>query len=270
MIEHVYKHLGGGRSLYYSWFGALHTRIDLVLCHRDEEESEILSSEIAEELARIERMADRFDLGSELSRINESASHKCHSLSPELFYIIRDALAWGERTQGYFDITIQSENYQPGLFREVECDERSLSISFLRPGIVLDLNGYIKGYALDKCVAMVKEKGVTDALINFGNSSVAALGNHPNGLGWPINVSEGSLHIPPLRDVFLTTSGFGEKNRFPIINPMTGERKETPGIVSVITSSGVSGETLSTALYASPPDDKAWVDSLPECLNIYN
>lgn len=247
----------------------MHTRIDLVLCHREEEEAEELTWEIINILARIEGLANRFDTGSELSRINAGAGRQAMPLSPELFSIIREALAWRERTSGYFDITIQSENHHPELYKAVEMDEDGESIFFHAPGLVLDLNGYLKGYALDRSVGFLRSAGVTDALLNFGNSSVGAVGNHPFGIGWAVDTEIGLSGIPALEDVFLTTSGRGEKNKFPVRNPQDRQLPDSGKSVSVITSSGTAGEALSTALYAAPEGEKGKITSHPECRGVY-
>ncbi len=44
-----------------------------------------------------------------------------------------------------------------------------------------------KGYALETIKSILNECVIENALINMGNSSVLALGNHPVGTGWKVN-----------------------------------------------------------------------------------
>ena len=56
-----------------------------------------------------------------------------------------------------------------------------------RDGLRVDLCGYIKGVAADEVAALLRSRGVTDALISLGNSSVVAMGDmRSRGSGWSV------------------------------------------------------------------------------------
>ena len=51
---------------------------------------------------------------------------------------------------------------------------------------------------------MLSEAGVAQAVINFGDSSITAIGHHPYGEWWPVGVEAGAGHnvaVPKVADV---------------------------------------------------------------------
>lgn len=57
---------------------------------------------------------------------------------------------------------------------ELHIDGRRISSN--NPAIQIDLGGYLKGYALDRAAAILRERGIDDALINIGGN-ILALGS---------------------------------------------------------------------------------------------
>ena len=97
--------------------------------------------------------------------------------------------------------------------------------------LLLDLSGILKGYALERLRPLLASRGITDALVSLGNSSILSLGNNPSD-------------IPPGH--CLTTSGNASSTRRHIRNPLTGEFVTGQRTVSVITADGIEGEILAT------------------------
>ncbi|MBZ0252904.1 MAG: FAD:protein FMN transferase, partial [Candidatus Methylomirabilis sp.] len=56
-------------------------------------------------------------------------------------------------------------------------------------GMSVDLGGVGKGYALDRAAAVLRERGVDSALLNFGGQ-LLALGPPPGRKGWPVEVRD--------------------------------------------------------------------------------
>src|SRR2546428_326800 len=95
-------------------------------------------------------------------------------------------------------------------------DPRARSVFFLTRGLELDLGGIGKGYALDCVARVLREAGVTAALISSGSSSIYAIGAPPGKAGWPVRVSDPLdrtriLSTILLKDQSLSTSGNYEK-----------------------------------------------------------
>jgi ApbE family protein len=70
--------------------------------------------------------------------------------------------------------------------QHVRLDLSARTVRFDVPGVELDLGGIAKGYAVDCAVCILRENGITAALISSGMSSIYALGAPPNEEGWTI------------------------------------------------------------------------------------
>ena len=251
-FTHIYKVSPSGDHLFYAWFSAMHTRIDLIFCGKENEDFYLASTQsIQQILDDLEQTGNYFDPSSELSLINRMAATKPISVSNHLFKLIRLSKELNEQTMGCFDIAINSPDYEQGLLHSVILSEDEKTVFFEKENIVLDLSGLLKGYALD-CVreVLVKEQ-LSDALINMGNSSVLALGNQPYGDGWKIDFQQGSEHTIILHNECLTTSGNNTNERKHIISPFTHSYVEGKREIAVITESGALGEALSTGLFVA-------------------
>jgi len=229
---------------YYSWYTAMHTRVDILLCANDSEDTKELqhiSNEIRNEIKRIECLANRFDPQSELSTVNRNAFLSETAVSTELCTIIKDCLYYHQLTEGYFDITVNSLNNLRNGISLIELDVNRHTIRYLHPDLQIDLSGYIKGYALRKIKELLIRYEIDNALINLGNSSILAMGNHPCGEGW-------KLESTTLFNECLTTSG-NTSGHLHIIDPVSGNYVQPAKPVSVVTVDPVLGEVFSTALY---------------------
>ena len=83
-------------------------------------------------------------------------------------------------------------------------------------GLELDPGGIGKGYAIDQMVHVLKEAGITSALLSGGGSSIYGLGSPPGGDGWKVQIknpkSPGKIvEELELRDESMSTSGNYEK-----------------------------------------------------------
>ncbi len=257
-ISHLYKETASG-SLFYAWFGCMHTRADLMLCCEEAKGLRIAGA-IRDQLCALEAAGSFFRSDSELSAVNNARCGVPTVIGADLFRMLALCIGYRRRTGGYFDISVDSENYMPGLLECVRLHEENSSVTLGREGIRLDLSGFIKGYALDEVRNILETGGITDALVNLGNSSVLALGNHPRGEGWRIGIDPPAGGAPQkevvLKDACLTTSGNQTAGRLHIRSPYTGRYIPGAGSVSVVTRSASEGEALSTALFAAPPDER--------------
>lgn len=257
-LPSVYKTIAEGGSLFYTWFEALHTRIDIAVCHLAEKDCKELAARVRQELLRIEKIMNRFDPKSELSILNSQAANGHADASQELAQAILDCMRYRELTCGYFDIAIHSDtkiapplvSVQPS--SPGKTGDHSHQITFKHPKVSLDLGGYAKGYALDRSKEIVAAFGCRNALLSFGNSSVLAMGNHPVGQGWKISAA-GQAQEETLFDECLTTSG-NEHGKQHILSPVSGKLIQQDFTLSVKSPTGSDGEALSTALFAAYGD----------------
>ncbi len=228
-MQHVGRVLPDGSEAVYVWFEAMHTRVDMLLRGRAPLTSEGLlavAAEVQTLLGHLERVGNKFDPESEISRLCAAGAGRKVELSEDLFEMLRLCKEYHRSTGGLFDITVGSESHTPSTIDSVQLESDGRRCTLGREGIRLDLSGFIKGYALDRIRPLLLERGIKDALVSLGNSSIMAMGDVPG----------------PVKDSCLTTSGNSSATRRHIVNPLTGEYACGEGSVSVRTSSGAEGE----------------------------
>lgn len=258
-VQHIYKQVGTA-SILYAWFVCMHTRVDVVLSNKREEEGKLIAENIYKRLSYLEKVGNCYDPLSELSTLNNSRCGVPTIVGTDLFSMIEMSILYNKKTNGYFDISIDSHHYSIDTIKNVDLSEKGSTITLNREGIKLNLSGFIKGYGLDEVKKILEEKRIDNALINIGNSSVLAMGNHPFGDGWKVGIdfpttSDKKKEII-LKNKCLTTSGNQTIQRKHIRSPYTGELIEGVKGVSVITDSAAEGEALSTALFAADTQER--------------
>ena len=239
--------------------------------------------EAFDEIDRIDRLMSHYKTDSPLSQLNRTAASQAVKVEPELFDFIAECLRYSRASGGAFDITVGPLMKAWGFFRGegrmptkaelqqarasigyqyVILDERARTIRFARAGLELDLGGIAKGYAVDRAVALLKQRGVRDALVNACGSTMYALGNDPtSGKGWavqlrdPMNENKTALTVN-LQDQALSISGSYEKffelkgKRYAhVMNPRTGLPVQGILSVAVITDTGTAGDALDNVFY---------------------
>jgi thiamine biosynthesis lipoprotein len=141
----------------------------------------------------------------------------------------------------------------------------------LAQGLSLDLGGLFKGWMLDRLMEMALKRGVRYAVINLGGD-VALFSKRPRL--WKIGVrnprgdgvstwieKKGSL-------LFVVTSGdyerffMKENTRYHhILSPLTGYPARDVQSVTVIDSSGLRADILSTAYFAGAQDKETFFEA---------
>ncbi len=229
-MQHQSRQLPDGSTALYAWFEAMHTRVDLLLRKKDTAPSSLLETAEAVRvlLSRLEQAGNRFESDSEISRLCKASVGMPVKLSDDLFDMLRLALHYYGVTGGLFDIAVNTPGHTADTISNVELSEAERTCTLHRSGIVLDLSGFIKGYAIDRIKPLLTNHGITDALVSLGNSSIMAMGDVPG------NVKDGCL----------TTSGNDTADRRHIINPLTGEYVCGQGSAQVRTASGAEGEVM--------------------------
>lgn len=249
-MQQLFRHIDKNRELVYAWFEAMHTRIDLVLWNTEGADRLSRAAQgIETETRRIERMGSRFLPDSEVSRINDAAPGCPVCVSEELCALLARCLDYRQRWGGLFDVTAcEGTLCRPEEQRLAVC---APYVTRKDETVRIDFSGCLKGYALDCAVSLLRSEGIVNGLLNFGNSSVFALGNHPKGEGWIVSEADNPDRRHVLRDECLTTSGNNAESRRHIVHPLSGRLVEGRRTASVITRSGEEGEVLSIVKFLS-------------------
>lgn len=241
-----------------------------------------LAHEAFDLVSRLERSLSKFDPESELALVNQAAQARPIAVGPDLLRVLELARDAWIRTGGAFDPCVGPLLEAWGLvdlvprrpsqaeieaarelagFRHVELDLERGTVSFLRPGPILDLGGIGKGYIVDRVVDFLREGGVSDGAVVAGRSTIAVWGHSPAGDAWragiahPHEPDEVALTVE-LDAGVLSTSGASERRLRlgaeewgHVVDPRSGAPVRTLAGATVWTSRAVLGDVLSTALF---------------------
>jgi len=234
-----------------------------------------------DEVRRLDDLLSNYKPESEWSEVNREAAQRPVKVSPELFRLLQACVEYSRASEGAFDISVgplmkvwgfykgsghlphraevQAAMAKVG-YRHILLDPAAQTVRFDRPGVELDPGGIGKGYAVDRMVDVLKQKGVGAALVAGSGSSIYGLGAPPEEpKGWRIDIKDPwdirkSLAEVYLRDMSMSTSGSYEKffraegkTYAHIMDPRTGYPAQ--GSVSV---SVVAPRTIDSEAWAKP------------------
>ncbi|MBI3989300.1 MAG: FAD:protein FMN transferase [candidate division NC10 bacterium] len=230
------------------------------------------------EAKRLEHLLSAHDEESALSRLNRMAGRGPVEVEKDLFALLQVAAGSWEETGGAFDITSGPliDLWEKAALDDQEPDGDCLTAALgkvgpknlrlldgtaelLLKGIRLDLGGIGKGHAVERIVGLLKEAGVQHALVNFGESSLFALGSPPREEAWRIAIkgmNEGEwIGSVAFSDRTLSVSGsYGRSLEIQgrryghILDPRTGRPLERELLSVVLGPSATEAEAFSTAL----------------------
>jgi thiamine biosynthesis lipoprotein len=222
---------------------------------------------------------------SEVSQINATAHLGPSEVEPRLFRLLERALEIGRATGGAYDVTAGALSLAWGFVRgprrvpdaptladarartgqqHLRLDPERHTLTFDRPGIVINLGSIGKGYAIDCAIDVIRDHWwPTSALVHGGRSSVYALGSPPGRFGdrWQVALRNPFDPEVPLGVIHLRNRGMGTSGtsfqRFEaggevyghILDPRTGVPADGPASVTVLAPTAAEADALSTAFY---------------------
>lgn len=235
---------------------------------------EALLDEAEARVKELEALWSVTDEGSEIYALNRDGGG---SLSPETAELLDTALGMCERTDGALDISIypvlRAWGFTTGEYAiPAEAELAALlplvdytaveldGVAALPSGMEIDLGSVAKGYTGDELSRLLKENGVTSALLDLGGN-IQAVGAKPDGSPWRVGVrdpeGDGNIGVVEVVDQAVVTSGGYERyfeqdgvRYWHILDPKTGFPARSGLIsVTVIGDSGAVCDALSTALF---------------------
>jgi thiamine biosynthesis lipoprotein len=254
------------------------TRISVELFHANPDLVRQGIETVMREMRRIDARMSPYIETSELARLNASAQQQAFATSEELFSLIQRSLGFSEISGGAFDITFASAGFlydyrnrtRPDEtqrkkaaalinYRKLVLDHDNATIAFSKPGMRIDLGGIAKGHAVDRCISLLRELGVKQALVTAGGDS-RMIGDRW-GRPWSIGVrdprNEDKLTaVIPLQDVAVSTSGDYQRyfeedgiRYHHIINPTSGDSARALRSVTIIGPDATTTDALSTSVF---------------------
>jgi len=250
------------------------------------------------EFDRLESLLSVWKPGSDVVRLNQAAGRAPVAVSRDTVAVLEAAAQASEWTGGKFDITFgalaevwrfdhDQDNTVPGLpaiaarlplvdYRQVEVN-RAAGTAFVRTaGVRIHLGGIGKGYAVDHAVAILRERGFRDFLIQSGGDLYVAgrNGDAPWTLGIadPRGAAGQTFAAVDLADGTLSTSGDYERffmkegiRYHHLIDPDSGTPARGTRSVTIVADRAVVADVLSTGVFILGPDDgMALIERLPE------
>jgi len=263
------------------------TRFEIVLHGNNPVSLRAAGEEALDEIERLEAQLSLYQPGSEIAGLNRAAHERPVRVTPALLELLRRARALSDETHGAFDITVAplvrcwgfmngtGTLPDPSALEEarakvgmchIELDADNLTVRFKRPGVMLDLGAIGKGYAIDRAAGLLREAGMSSALLHGGTSTAYAIGRPPGGARWKIAITPPGndataqpLSVVELENESLSVSAVwgrsfraDEKTYGHIIDPRTGVPAENALLSAVVWPGATESDALSTALLTAP------------------
>lgn len=269
------------------------TRVDLTVYGESGERAADAMAEVLREFDRLHRAYHAWE-PSELTALNEAiARGEVATVSDELARLLADAKTLSETGDALFNpamgALIELWGFHADEFAPRRPDAAALQavlearprmsdlviegtrVTSRNPAVKLDLGGYAKGYALDRAAAILRAKGIRNALINIGGNVMALgkKGDAPWRLGLQHPREPQPLATLPLYDgEAIGTSGDYQRyfeldgRRYShLIDPRSGMPAEGTQSLTVLVTPREGAGTLSDAA-SKPPfiAGDAWRD----------
>jgi len=261
---------------------AMTTKLDLEFWLEDELKATKISQRVFEEFVRVEKIMTRYGDQSELSMLNKFAAKQSVAVSDELFVVINKAQIVSGLSDGAFDMTFASVGYlydfrlaqQPSEseiakhvaaidYRYVNLNKEKQTIRFKHDGVLIDLGGIAKGYAVDRGIEILRDSGVQFARLSAGGD-MRLLGDK-KGKPWIVGIKNPRAEMNtnehmvalPLSGIAISTSGDYErffindkgKRVHHILSPKTGYSANGVQSVTILGPDSVTSDGLSTAVF---------------------
>lgn len=238
---------------------------------------------------RIKQLGDEITVnepGSEIDAINEKAGIEPVKVSDDVYTLLKRAYEYSEDSNGGFDMAIgpitqlwhigfddarkpSQEEIDQALklvdYHKVVLDDKEKTVYLEEKGMALDLGAIAKGYITDEVVKVLKDNGVTTAIIDLGGN-VYVLGHSPRGEDedWNVGIQDPNkarntvIGTVKERDKTLVTSGIYERylkvngeTYHHLFDPTTGYPFDNDiAGVTIITNKSIDGDGLSTAVFS--------------------
>ena len=283
-------------------FAVMGTSATFTIWTADAARAEQAFADAHTEIDRIERLMTDWErpewTPSDVVRINKAAG-KAVKVSDETLAVIDKSLEMSKRSEGAFDITFAAmhglwkfdEDLDPKVpspdevarrrklinWRDVVVNHAARTVKLRRPEMRVGLGGIAKGYAVDKCAAVLRAAGFSDFMVQAGGDLFVAGSKGP--ASWMVGVRDprgGPKDIiarMPIRDHAFSTAGDYERSfvlagrRYHhIIDPKTGYPATASREVTIFAPTAFLADALDDAVFIlGPKKGLALVEAYPDC-----
>ncbi len=262
------------------------TRGTITIYGLSTEAAETAAAEAVREMHRIESVMSTWKEESEISRVNRDAQNLPVKISSELFLLLNKTIMFSKMTGGAFDVTampvVKMWGFQGGEpklpsdqemfdairkvgWRKMMLDAADTAIT-LYGGATIDLAGIGKGYAVDRCVSILRDHGAESALVDLGGN-MFAIGAPPGREAWSIGIRDPENPSGVIGKLLISNEGVATSGNYEnyvvidgkkyghIVDPRTGRTVDHVLGVTVVAASATASDALSTGLFVLGPEN---------------
>jgi thiamine biosynthesis lipoprotein len=175
---------------------AMGTNVTVWLWTADQVGGAKAAQAVFDEMKRLDWEMSNFKPESEIGRLNAQAGVSAVKVSDETLEVIERAIDISKRSNGIFDITVGAfkgmwkfdEDMDGTLpdpadvkqrlamvnWKDIVVDHKAKTVKLRRKGMAVTLGGIAKGYAVDKCVALLRTRGFSDFMVQAGGDMYIA------------------------------------------------------------------------------------------------
>jgi thiamine biosynthesis lipoprotein len=253
------------------------TTFKIVLYAADEETANRAAKAAFQRIADCDAIMSDYRPTSELMQLCGKAGGDPVPVGADLFRVLERAAEVAKLSDGAFDVTVgplvrlwrtarkTRQLPDPDALAKAKAlvgpdlmklDAKARTVQLAKAGMQLDLGGIAKGYAADAALIVLKEKGVTRALV-AGSGDIAVSGPPPDADGWTVGVrplepaDAKPTRLLILKDAAVSTSGDAEQfveidgQRYShIVDPRTGLGLRGRMSVTVVARNGLWADPL--------------------------
>ena len=259
------------------------TRVTVSIWTDDEIASAKAAQEVFEEFRRVDAIMTTWRADSEVSKVNAQAVTRAVPVSDETLSVILKALEVSQKSGGAFDITVGTligslwkfdEDKDGSLptaaevqarlplvgYRNVLVDKARKTVRLRKKGVQITLGGIAKGYAVDRAVKLLYDRGYVDFIIQAGGDLYVA--GRRGDRNWRVGIRdprgdrESTFAIAAIENRTFSTSGDYERfvikdgvRYHHIIDPATGQPARRSRSVTVLAKDAITADAWSTALF---------------------
>jgi thiamine biosynthesis lipoprotein len=259
----------------------------IVAVAQDSDTAEKCVRAALDEIRKVDDLMSDYKKDSEISRVNREAFEKAVQVSESTYEVLQRSIEFSKMTNGAFDITVgplvalfrnaKKSKIAPSEqqiaqakskvgFEKLKLDSENRTIQFSEEGMLLDLGGIAKGYAIDKAIEAAQSNDAIGAMVDIGGD-VRCFGLPPAGKDhWLIGLQDpnsaiegiegGGLRLVlKITNAAVATSGdyqqfvLIEGKRYShIMDRRTGTSAGGLSSVTIITDNATDADALATAV----------------------
>jgi thiamine biosynthesis lipoprotein len=270
---------------------AMGTNVSMWIWTDKAAEASKASKEVFDEMKRLDAEMSNFKAESEIGQLNANAGVKPVKVSDETLAVIQRSIDISKRSKGVFDISVgafkglwkfdedMDEACRLGKpecklpeakdvdarkklvnWKDIVVDSKKKTVFLKKKGMAVTLGGIAKGYAVDRCVEILKKAGFTDFMVQAGGDMYVAgsKGDQP----WIVAIRdprgpEGSMFaLAPIKDHSFSTSGDYERGfvkdgvRYHhILDPRTGRPATASRSVTIRAKDAFTADAWSKVMF---------------------